>query len=164
MIQSCIIIATQRRFFHYLAQEQLENFVRESGDGGRHACATVWSITVEIAGSSFGMSWLYPSTGRSWTSGHVLRNAKTELMRERKTQEGGPEGRRREAAIPISDPREPTITEKEVHELTQPQPWCEQCVRGRGTENPHKRVTFERAESTLHSTSASSRLLEPSPV
>ena len=48
-------------------------------------------------------------------------------------------------------PREPTITEKEVHELTHlpPQPWCEHCVRGRGTENPHKRVTFERAEPTL---------------
>ena len=30
-----------------------------------------------------------------------------------------------------------------------PQPWCEQCVKGRGTENPHKRVTFERAEATL---------------
>ena len=60
-------------------------------------------------------------------------------------------GRRREAAIPISDPRDPTNTEKEVHELTHlpPQPWCEQCVRGRGTENPHKRGTFERAESTL---------------
>ena len=79
-----------------------------------------------------------------------------ELMRERKSQaaveserEAGPEGRR-EAAIPISDPREPTNTEKEVHELTHlpPQPWYEQCVRGRGTENPHKRVTFERAEST----------------
>ena len=30
--------------------------------------------------------------------------------------------------------RSPTITEKEVHELTHlpPQPWCEQCVRGRG--------------------------------
>ena len=59
-------------------------------------------------------------------------------MRERKSQaaivaerEAGPEGRRREAAIPISDPREPTNTEKEVHELTHlpPQPWCEQCVR-----------------------------------
>ena len=80
-------------------------------------------------------------------------------MRERKSQaaveserEARPEGRQREAAIPISDPREPTITEKEVHELTHlpPQPWCEQCVRGRGTENPHKRVTFERAESKVH--------------
>ena len=81
-----------------------------------------------------------------------------ELMRERKSQaaieaerEAGPEGRRREAAIPISDPRELSNTEKEVHELTRlpPQPWCEQCTRGRGAENPHKRVTFERAESTL---------------
>ena len=38
-----------------------------------------------------------------------------------------------------------------MHELTHrpPQPWCEQCIRGRGTENPHKMVTFERAESTL---------------
>ena len=79
-------------------------------------------------------------------------------MRERKSQaaieperEAGPEGRRRDVAIPIADPREPTITEREVHELTRlpPQPWCEQCVRGRGTENPHKRVTFELAESTL---------------
>ena len=65
-------------------------------------------------------------------------------MRERTSQEAIEEGRRTEAAIP-------TNTEKEVHELTHlpPQPWCEQCVRGRGTENPHKRVTFERAESTL---------------
>ena len=29
------------------------------------------------------------------------------------------------------------------------QQWCEQCVKGRGTENPLKRVTFERAESTI---------------
>ena len=74
---------------------------------------------------------------------------KRENERERRSQaaieaerEAGLEGRRREAAIPISGPRE---------ELTHlpPQPWCEQCVRGRGTENPHKRVTFERAESTL---------------
>ena len=81
-----------------------------------------------------------------------------ELMRERKSQtaidserEVGLEGRRREDAIPISDPRQPTITEKEVHELTHlpPQPWCEQCIRGRATENLHKRVTLERAESTL---------------
>ena len=80
------------------------------------------------------------------------------LVRERKSQtmidperELGPEGRRREAAIPVSSPREPTITEREVHELTHlpPQPWCEQCIRGRGTENPHKRVTFEHAEHTL---------------
>ena len=80
------------------------------------------------------------------------------FMRERTSQaaieaerETGPEGRRREAAIPISDPREPTNTEKEVHELTHlpPHQSCEQCIRGRGTENPHKRVTFERAESTL---------------
>ena len=41
-----------------LAQEQLETSCEtdctscESGDGGRHACATVWSMTVEIAGSS----------------------------------------------------------------------------------------------------------------
>ena len=72
-----------------------------------------------------------------------LEKRENELMRERKTQaaieaerESGPEGRRREAAIPISDPGEPTNTEK-VHELTHLplQPWCEQCVRGRGTES-----------------------------
>ena len=77
-----------------------------------------------------------------------LEKRENELMRERKSQaaieaerEAGPEGRRREAAIPISDPREPTNTEEEVHEFTHlpPQPWCEQCVRGRGMENPHKR-------------------------
>ena len=90
-----------------------------------------------------------------WTR---IEKREKELMSERKSQaameserEAGPGGRPREAAIPISDPRGPTITEKEVHELTHlpPQPWCEQCVRGRGTENPHKRVTFERAESIL---------------
>ena len=87
-----------------------------------------------------------------------IEKRENELTRERKSQaaiesqrEAGPEGRRREAAIPVSDPREPTTTEKEVQELTHlpPQPWCEQCVRGKGTENPHKWVTFERAESTL---------------
>ena len=58
---------------------------------------------------------------------------------------------RRDGAIPIADPREPLNTERAVHELTHlpPQPWCEQCVKGRRTENPHKRVTFERAKSTL---------------
>ena len=90
-----------------------------------------------------------------WTR---IAKRENEFLMERKSQaaieserEAGPEGRRCEAAIPISNPREPTNTEKEVHGLTHlpPQPWCEQCVRGRGTENPHKRVTFERAESTL---------------
>ena len=90
-----------------------------------------------------------------WTR---IEKRENELMRERKSQaaieserEGGPEGRRREDAIPISNPREPTVTEKEVHELTHlpPHPWCEQCIRGRGTENPYKRATFERAESTV---------------
>ena len=104
------------------------------------------------------MSWHCPSTARSWTSGHVFEKRENELMRGRKSKaameaerESGPQGRHRDAAIPISDPREPTNMEKEVHELTHlpPQPWCERCVRGRGTENPHKRVTFERAESTL---------------
>ena len=44
----------------FFLQEQLENSCEpdctscESGDGGRHACATVWSITVKTAGSSFG--------------------------------------------------------------------------------------------------------------
>ena len=48
-------------------------------------------------------------------------------------REAGPEGRHRDAAIPMSDPREPSSTEKEVHELTHipPQPWCEQCVKVR---------------------------------
>ena len=70
---------------------------------------------------------------------------------ERENREAGPEGRRREAAISISDPRDPSNTEREVHELTHlaPQPMCEHCVKERGTENPHKRVTVERAESTL---------------
>ena len=65
-------------------------------------------------------------------------------------REAGPKGRRRDAANPMADPRDSSNTEKEVHELTQlpPQPWCEQCVKERGNENPHKRVTFERAEST----------------
>ena len=99
-----------------------------------------------------------PRHGKKLDKWTRVEKRENELMRERKSQaaieserEAGPEGRRREAAIPIADPREPTITEKGVHELTHlpPQPWCEQCVRGRGTENPHKRVTFERAESTL---------------
>ena len=30
-----------------------------------------------------------------------------------------------------------------------PQLWCDRCVRGRGVANLHKRVTLERAESTL---------------
>ena len=33
-------------------------------------------------------------------------------------REAGPKGRRREAATPMSEPREPSNTEKEVHELT----------------------------------------------
>ena len=91
-----------------------------------------------------------------WTR---LEKRENELVRERKSQaaidaalEAGLEGRLRDAAIQMSDPREPSSTEKEVHELTHllPQPWCERCVKGRGMENPHKRVTIERAESTLH--------------
>ena len=72
-----------------------------------------------------------------------------ELVRERKPQAAidvervaGPEGRRRDAAIPIADPREPSNTYKDVHERTHlpgPQPWCEQCFKERGMENPHKR-------------------------
>ena len=90
-----------------------------------------------------------------WTR---LEKREKELMRERKSQaaidaerEAGPEGRRRDAAIPVADPRDPSNTENEVHGLTPlpPQPWCEQCVKERSTENLHKRVTFERTESTL---------------
>ena len=98
-----------------------------------------------------------PNHGTKLDKWTPIEKRENELMRERKSQaaieserEAGPEGRRREAAIPIADPREPTITEgsSRAHSLP-PQPWCELCVRGRGTENPHKRVTFERAESTL---------------
>ena len=89
-----------------------------------------------------------------WTR---LEKRENELIRKRKSQAAidaerkvGPEERRREAAIPTSDPREPTNMEKDVHELAHlhPQWWCGQCVKGRGTENPHKRVTFERPVST----------------
>ena len=99
-----------------------------------------------------------PKHGTKFDKWTRIEQRENESIRERTSQaaieserEAGPERRRREVAIPISDPREPTITEKEVHEFTHlpPQPWCEQCVRGRGTENPHKRVTFERAESTI---------------
>ena len=90
-----------------------------------------------------------------WTR---LEKREKELVRERKSQaaidaerEAGPKGRRRNAAMPRADLCEPSNTEKEVRELTRlpPQPLCERCVMGRGTENPHKRVTFERAESRL---------------
>ena len=144
------------------AQEQLENSCEhycpscESCGGRRHAIATVFPITVEIVGSPSD-DLAFPKHGTKLDKWTRLEKRENALMRERKSQaatdaehEAGPEGRRREAAIPISDLREPSNTERE-HELTHlpPQPWCEQCVKGRGTENPHKRVTFERAESTV---------------
>ena len=85
-----------------------------------------------------------------WTR---LQKRERELVRERKSQaaidaerEAGPEGRRREAAIPISDPC-PSNKEKDGHKLTQmlPQPWYEQCVKG----ERYRESSFERAESTL---------------
>ena len=64
-----------------------------------------------------------------WTR---LEKRERELIRERKSpaaidagREAGPEGRRREAAIPISDPRDPSTTENELTHLP-PRPWCEQ--------------------------------------
>ena len=67
-----------------------------------------------------------------WTRFEMREN---ELMRERKSQaaiEAEREaGRRGEAVISISDPRVPSNTEREVHELTHlpPQPWWEQSVK-----------------------------------
>ena len=56
-----------------------------------------------------------------------------------------------ELAIPMAEPREPSKTERDVHELTHlsPQQWCDHCVKRRGVEHPHKRVTLESPESTL---------------
>ena len=66
-----------------------------------------------------------------WTR---LEERENGLVRERTSlaaigaeREGGPERRHRYAVIPMSDRREPSSTEKEVHEVTHrpPQPWCE---------------------------------------
>ena len=98
-----------------------------------------------------------PSHGTKLDKWTRLEKRENELVRERNSQaaidaehEAGPQGHDRDAAIPMSDPRVSSCTEKEFHELTllPPQPWCEQCVKGRGTQNPHKRVPLERAEST----------------
>ena len=86
-----------------------------------------------------------------WTR---IEQRENELVRGRKAQAAhmnGPDWERMELAIPMAEPREPSKTEREIHELTHlpPQQWCDHFVKGRGVENPHKRVTLERAESTL---------------
>ena len=95
---------------------------------------------------------------RNWTTGHVVEKRENELLRGRKAQAAhdaermvGVDGRRMEFAIPMAEPREPSETEREFHELTHllPRQWCDQCVKGRGVEIPHKRVTLERAESVI---------------
>ena len=41
----------------------------------------------------------------------------------------------------MNDPKEPTEEEKRIHDLTRLpyRSWCKHCVRGRGTNAPHKR-------------------------
>ena len=92
----------------------------------------------------------------NWTR---IEQRENELLRGRKAQAAhdaermvGADGRRMAFALPMAEPREPSETEREVHELTHlpPRQWRDQCVKGRGEETPHKRVTLERAgESTL---------------
>ena len=50
---------------------------------------------------------------------------------------------------PTSAPREPTATERKVHELPHfpPKQWCSHCVCERVVEKPHKQVRLERSES-----------------
>ena len=46
-------------------------------------------------------------------------------------------------AIPTTEPREPSETEREVHELTHllPRQWCDHCVKGRrSVQSQHSRL------------------------
>ena len=62
----------------------------------------------------------------------------------------------------MAELREPSTTEREVHELTHlaPQQWCDHNVKGRGVEHPHKRVTRNQHSQLLRSISVPSRPLE----
>ena len=144
----------------------------ESGDGGRHACATVWSIPLRLLDRRLDELAL-PKHGTKldkWTRNEKREN---EFMRERKSQaaieperEAGLEGRRREAAIPISDPRELATPQRRKFTSSLI------CHHGHGansaSEEEVRRILTRRSRSNernphfllLHLTSASSRPLE----
>ena len=73
-------------------------------------------------------------------------NDKMELLRLRHEQavENGPTVEPRT----LPGPREPTAEEREAHNLLHmvPADWCEACVRGVATANPHKKLTYDKKD------------------
>ena len=53
-------------------------------------------------------------------------------------------------AVPLRYPKPPTDAERSEHELTHAKfmPWCEFCIMGKGTEEPHRRVDQEDKEQS----------------
>ena len=49
------------------------------------------------------------------------------------------------AAQSAKVPFEPSVAERDQHNLTHtpPAPWCEVCVSGQGREDPHKRLDMD---------------------
>ena len=152
MIQSCIIIVTQRLLFPLFLHK---NSLRTRANLIVHHVSPVMEDDMLVRPFRLldrRLSWRYTSTAQSWTSGHVLRNARNELMKERKSQaaieserETGPEGRRRDAAIPISHMNRRSQRRKFTSSLI--------CHHSHGA----KRVSEEEVRRT-------SRPLESSPV
>ena len=59
-------------------------------------------------------------------------------------------------AVPMKQPNLPTEEERKEHELTHAvyKDWCEFCIMGKGTEDPHKKVDPNQcrmADGGLHS-------------
>ena len=73
-------------------------------------------------------------------------NEKMELLRLRHEQavENGPTIEPRV----LPGPNEPTPEEREAHNLLHmvPADWCEACVRGTATANPHKKLTYDKRD------------------
>ena len=77
-----------------------------------------------------GKTW-NPNCGNGTESSRVkerLRAERNRLALELRHADG-PDGRTEDGAVPTLAPREPSATEREIHELTllRPQQWCRRC-------------------------------------
>jgi len=73
------------------------------------------------------------------------RYVQEELQRQLDTRR---EGQIVPTGIPLPQVKQPTQAERDAHMITHlpPQPWCEDCVMGRGTTAPHRRVEAEHKD------------------
>ena len=153
--QSCITETTRRRRSQY---SYSRNSLRTHARPLVHHVSPASAEDIPVLSCHRLGELALPKHGTQLDKWTRIEQRENESLRARKAQAAHdaertvhPNEQRMELAIPMAEPREQSKTEREVHELTHlyPQQWCDHCVKARGVENPHKRVTLERADSTL---------------